>query len=137
MSGRPRRRRSGAAALLVAGALAGAGCTTVGEVTNLAEPRCAEELRSGLAGILAQQGETAEAAGRLAERSVETLAAGELGPRPFLLAAPSGTDYSFFVEVKDGRCLLRLYGRQKGFVSYTNNLTYIATRDLPSCACSG
>lgn len=36
----------------------------------------------------------------------------------------------FFVERKGEECLLRLYGRQKGFTRYTNNLTYIRTRDL-------
>ena len=40
------------------------------------------------------------------------------------------------IERKDDACLLRLYGRQKGFVSYTNNLTYIATRPLTACACA-
>ncbi len=60
----------------------------------------------------------------------------DYGPRPFLVASPSGTDYTFFVQEKKPICLLRLYGRQKGFWSYTNNLTYIATRPLPNCACS-
>ena len=58
-----------------------------------------------------------------------------MGPRPFLVASPSGTDYAFFVERKDDACLLRLYGRQKGFVTYTNNLTYIATQPLAPCRC--
>jgi hypothetical protein len=39
------------------------------------------------------------------------------------------------VERKDDACLLRLYGRQKGFVAYTNNLTYIATQPLAACRC--
>jgi hypothetical protein len=52
------------------------------------------------------------------------------------LAAPSGVDHSFFVERKGASCVLRLYGRQKGFVSYTNNLTYIATEPLAPCQCT-
>jgi hypothetical protein len=39
------------------------------------------------------------------------------------------------VEKKKDACLLRLYGRQKGFVSYTNDLTYIATEPLAPCEC--
>jgi hypothetical protein len=39
------------------------------------------------------------------------------------------------VEKKKSGCLLRLYGKQKGFTSYTNNLNYIATRPLPDCLC--
>ena len=57
-------------------------------------------------------------------------------PRPFLVASSSGTDYSFFVEKKKSGCILRLYGRQKGFVSYTNDLTYIDSRPLSGCACA-
>ena len=64
------------------------------------------------------------------------LASGELGPRPFTLLAPSGVDYAFFVEADGKECVLRLYGRQKGFVSYTNNLTYIASRTLAGCVCA-
>jgi hypothetical protein len=67
---------------------------------------------------------------------VSTLTAYDLGPRPFAIAAPSGTDYRFFVQRKGEACVLNLYGRQKGFVSYTNNLTYIATQDLSDCTCA-
>ena len=59
-----------------------------------------------------------------------------IGPRPFLVASPSGADYSFFVQRMDGACALRLYARQKGFVSYTNNITYIATETLGPCRCA-
>jgi hypothetical protein len=52
-----------------------------------------------------------------------------------MVGAPSGSDYAFFVQKKGSECLLRLYGRQKGFVRYTNNMTYIATRKLPPCRC--
>jgi len=59
----------------------------------------------------------------------------QLGPRPFVVSSSSGADYEFFVQKKKQGCLLRLFGRTKGFTSYTNNLTYIATRPLPGCAC--
>jgi len=89
-----------------------------------------------LAKVLENEGEAAPVAERLAESSTAALQTGELGPRPFLVASSSGVDYSFFVEKKGARCLLRLYGRQKGFVSYTNNLTYIATEPLAPCECA-
>ena len=53
-----------------------------------------------------------------------------------MVSAPSGTDYSLFVEPTDEGCLLRLCGRQKGFTSYTNNITWIETRPLPACRCT-
>jgi len=112
-----------------------AGCTTVAELSNLKEEQCGASFESSLTSILTEQGEKDDVAATLAHRTNLLLTTAELGPRPFLAAAPSGTDYSFFVEKKRDRCLLRLYGRQKGFVSYTNNLTYISTRELPGCMC--
>jgi hypothetical protein len=111
------------------------GCTTVAQVTNLTEGQCTASLESGLVSILTEQGEKDETAASVAHRTRQMLATTELGPRPFVVASPSGTDYTFFIQKKRNRCLLRLYGRRKGFTSYTNNLTYIATRELSGCAC--
>jgi len=121
--------------LVLAAAVLSAGCNTVAQVTNLADASCGATFESQLSSVLIEQGETAEAAALLAKHTFLILTTAQLGPRPFLVAAPSGTDYSFFVQKKSDRCLLRLYGRQKGFVSYTNDLTYIATRELAGCAC--
>lgn len=93
-------------------------------------------MHRGLSEILAEQGENADAAAALAQDTLAQLARGARGPRPFLVEAPSGTDYVFFVDKKADGCLLRLYGRRHGFVSYTNNLTWIATRPLPGCECA-
>jgi len=93
-------------------------------------------MRHGLSDILGDQGETIEASESLAQRTVAALTQGARGPRPFQVVAPSGTDYVFFVDKKTGGCLLRLHGRRHGFVSYTNNLTYIATRPLSDCECA-
>jgi hypothetical protein len=110
-------------------------CTTVAHVTSLPEPACRASVERGFATILQGQGESTEVGMRIASSATGLLAQG-IGPRPFVLASPSGADYSFFIERKDGTCLLRLYGRQKGFVSYTNNLTYIATEPLAPCQCA-
>jgi len=112
------------------------GCTSVAQITTLSEPPCQETAVKALATILQAQGETPEAAQELAGSTVTMLQSHGLGPRPFLVAAPSGVDYSFFVQRKSAGCLLRLYGRQKGFVSYTNNLSYIATEPLAPCQCA-
>ena len=113
------------------------GCATVARVTNLSTATCSAELQRSLSSILVEQGESVEASDSLAKRKLATLSNPELGPRPFAISAPSGTDYGFFVQKKSDACLLRLYGRHHGFVSYTNNLTYIATRPLASCECAG
>jgi hypothetical protein len=112
------------------------GCASVAQVTNLGEPACRAHVQRAFGTILAEQGESQEAASQCAERAVEAMVRRNLGPRPFLVAAPSGIDYTFFVQKRSEQCVLRLYGRRKGFVSYTNNLTYIATRELGSCVCS-
>lgn len=106
------------------------------KVTNLSEDSCRASFTSHLSSVLSQQGEKPEAADALAVKTASTLITYDLGPRPFAIAAPSGTDYRFFVERKGTDCVLTLYGRRKGFVSYTNNLTYIATEVLPDCTCA-
>ncbi len=120
---------------LTAAAILLAGCTTVAQVTNLTEARCNASFEESLSSILVEQGEKKDIADILAHRTYLMLSRAELGPRPFLVASPSGVDYSFFIQRKSELCLLRLYGRQKGFTSYTNNLTYISTRELPDCSC--
>jgi hypothetical protein len=120
---------------LVAMSICAAGCASVSMVTNLAEPNCRGSFDGAMTAILVEQGEPVSASTRIAMDSSAVLARGTVGPRPFYVAAPSGTDYSFFVERADAGCLLRLYGRQKGFLAYTNNLTYISTRPLPPCRC--
>jgi hypothetical protein len=117
-------------------ALAEVACTSVGHVTSLGDPACAMEFEVQLGSILVDQGERPEVAIQLASQSRRALALGNFGPRPFLVSSSSGTDYSFFVQAASSGCLLRLYGRQKGFMTYTNDLTYIATRPVMTCTCA-
>lgn len=112
------------------------GCATIARVSNLTDTACESTFSGAVSAILVEQGEKPEIAGTLANRAVKIMLRADYGPRPFFVASPSGTDYTFFVQAKKPVCLLRLYGRQKGFWSYTNNLTYIATRPLPNCLCS-
>ena len=112
------------------------GCTSVAQITTLSDPACRTTLSSALAKVFESEGESAGVAEELAESTTAGLETWGLGPRPFMVASPSGVDYSLFVERKNEGCLLRLYGRQKGFVSYTNNITYIATEPLGPCQCS-
>lgn len=134
--GRGFRGAAFSAVALAVGLPALCGCTSVGQVTNLSEDVCASGFSEAMASILVEEGEKPEVARDLASRTTSVLRLGGLGPRPFLVSSPSGTDFSFFVEPKKEACLLRLYGRQKGLVSYTNDLTYIATRPVPPCRCT-
>jgi len=111
-----------------------AGCTTVAQV-DLTQDSCRASFEDAISAILVEQHETPDVAAQLAAATREQLQRTQFGPRPFLISSSSGADYEFFVEKKSSGCVLRLYGRQKGFTSYTNNLTYIATRPLPDCAC--
>jgi len=130
------RRATGFGLLTLAAASLPIGCTSVAEVTNLTESTCQVSFQAEMAAVLRAEGETPENATALSYSAITMLAPADFGPRPFLVAAPSGTDYSFFVEKTKKSCILRLYGRQKGFVSYTNNLTYIESRPLPGCSCA-
>ena len=120
-----------AVALLVVG-----GCATVTQVTTLSDQNFRHMFVDRRSSILVEQGEKQEVAEKLAESTMNVLSTGSLGPRPFLVASPSGADYGFFVEQKSSDCLLRLFSRQKGFTWYRNNLTYIATRPLTGCMCA-
>ncbi len=121
--------------MLTASSILLAGCATVAQVTNLAEAPCNASFEGALSSILTEQGEKKDIADSLAHRTYLMLSSAELGPRPFVVPSPSGTDYFLFIQKKPESCLLRLYGRQKGFMSYTNNLTYISTRELSGCSC--
>ena len=120
-----------AAAILVVG-----GCATVAQVTSLSDQNCRHTFEDQVSSILVEQGEKQEVADKLAEFTTTVLLTGALGPRPFLVASPSGADYGLFVEQKSSDCLLRLFSRQKGFTRYRNNLTHIATRQLDGCMCA-
>ena len=112
------------------------GCATVAQVTTLSDQNCRHTVVDRMSSILVEEGEKQEVADKLAESTTAVLSTGSLGPRPFLVASPSGADYGFFVEQKSSECLLRLFSRQKGFTRYRNNLTYIATRQLDGCMCA-
>lgn len=104
--------------------------------SNLNDPACQTSLETELVAVLVGQRETPENATALAQRTAKILTLADLGPRPFFVASSSGTDYSFFVDKTKSGCNLRLYGRLKGFVSYTNDLTYIDSRPLQGCSCA-
>ncbi|MEO7860002.1 MAG: hypothetical protein ABIU05_06080 [Nitrospirales bacterium] len=112
------------------------GCATVAQVTTLSDQNCRHMFVDRMSSILVEQGEKEEVAEKLAESTTTVLSTGSLGPRPFLVASPSGADYGFFVDQKSSDCLLRLFSRQKGFTRYRNNLTYIATASLDGCMCA-
>ena len=120
-----------AVAILVVG-----GCTTVAQVTTLSDQHCRQTFEDRMSSILVEEGEKQDVAEKLAESTTTVLSIGSLGPRPFVVASPSGADYGFFVEQKSSDCLLRLFSRQKGFTRYRNNLTSIATRSLTGCMCA-
>ena len=124
---------AGAAVWLLGWAI---GCATVAQVTTLDDPTCKSMVQEQLSAVLVEQGEKPEVAERLAVNTTAVLATGALGSRPFGVSSSSGADYSFFVQQKGSECLLRLYGRQKGFTRYSNNLTYIASRSLDVCRCA-
>ena len=110
-------------------------CASVAQVDNLSDASCSNQFEQSLTSILTTQHEKPEVAQGLAHRTYLVLTRVDFGPRPFYVSSSSGTDYTFFIDKKRDRCLLRLYGKQKGFMSYTNNLTYIETRELSSCSC--
>ncbi|MGZ9138296.1 MAG: hypothetical protein ACXW38_00780 [Nitrospira sp.] len=123
-------------AFSLAVALTASGCASVAKLTNLSEESCHTSFTHHLSSILTQEGEKFEIADALAHKTVSTLTTHDLGPRSFAIAAPSGTDYRFIIDQKGADCVLTLFGRRKGFISYINYLTYIATEIVPDCTCA-
>ena len=101
------------------GAVFLSGCATVAQVTTWSDEACRRQVTDQLHSILADEGERADVAHRVAVNTTVVLSTGSLGP-----------------QRKGEDCLLRLYGRRKGFIRYTNNLIYLATRPLDACACA-
>ncbi len=103
-------RRLLAASLAVV--LTVSGCASMTKVTNLSEESCRTSFTSQLSAILTAQGEKPGSSDALAHKTVATLTTYDLGPRPFAIAAPSGTDYRFFIDRKGTDCVLTLFGRR-------------------------
>ena len=80
------------------------GCATVAQVTTLSDQNCRHTFVDRMSSILVEQGEKQEVAEKLAESTTAVLSTGSLGPRPFVVASPSGADYGFFVEQKPSDC---------------------------------
>lgn len=119
----------------LAALIVSAACLTNAAIINLDDASCRSALARAISTILVGQKEPPEIADRLAADAVETMDPTEIRFRPLSVSSPSGTDYIFVVRLKSSGCLLRLYAREKGSWSYTNNLTYIATEPLPGCKC--
>ncbi len=124
-----------AAPAILAALMIFSGCATIGEL-DLSDEKCAADFRSQIAAILVSQGEKREEAEALGQRAAVEIGFGNPGLRPFVVGSRT-TDYTFFVQKKRSGCLLRLLSRQRGFTAYTNDVTYIETRTLPACRCSG
>lgn len=130
-----RRMRGTNALLATVIMLSTLSCTTMAKVTNVREQPCQGTFATALSEILRAEGEPAEHAQRVIDNAAVLGAAFDYGPRPFTVQSRSGADYSFFVEKKGERCLLQLFSRRKGYMRYTNNLTYIQSQELPGCQC--
>jgi hypothetical protein len=110
-------------------------CVSIGRITNLQERPCADSLQQRVTQVLIAQGEPPQYAAQAAQHTLWILANGYIGRRPFLASTPDA-DYGFFIELRQQHeCLLRLFSIHKGFWRYTNNLTYIDTREVPTCFC--
>lgn len=133
--GRGRRTVRALAALLSVTLSAGACSPNVARLLNPEYPRCQRSLREALAITLVGQGETDEVAEKLADDTVQALAAVDLGAKPFKVTSPSGVQYGYLFEREDDRCLLRMVAWQLATVQVSDNVRYLASRPLPGCGC--
>lgn len=123
-------------ALLAAAAVALAGCATPTRIDNPADSACQRSVQEALSGILAGQGEPPSAYEPAVAQITEPGHLWQLSSRPFVLRTASSADYGFFVARSGDACELRLFMRARGSVRYTNNLTWIDSRQLSGCRCT-
>ncbi len=109
-------------------------CASVGKITNQDDSECLKNFQTQLALVMTEEGEPQLSAQRIASKIVAGLSFHPLGRRIFLVEGED-TDYSFFIQNNNGQCVLRLVRTRKGFTTYTNNLTYINSKDIPICRC--
>ena len=121
---------------LAVASLASTACTSVAYWSISGADPCAGTFQDQLASVLVEQGGSPRSPRISRVKPVQPSLVRIWGRAWFLVSSPSGADYTFLVQRKHAGCLLRLYGRQKGFVRYTNNLTYISTRALAGCNCA-
>jgi hypothetical protein len=93
------------------------GCTTVAQVTTLAEESCRRAMQDQLESILTEEHEPSELANRLAVNTTTVLATGTLGLRPFGISSPSGADYTFFIQPQGRRMSIATVRAAEGFYS--------------------
>lgn len=125
-----------AAALPVLAGLALSGCASTARIDNPADAACQRSAQEALSGILAGQGEPPSAYEPAVAQIIEPGHLWQLSSRPFVLRTASAADYGFFVGRDGEACVLRLFMRARGNVRYTNNLTWIDTRQLSGCRCT-
>lgn len=121
--------------LTLALALPACSVSSVAQLLNPGYPRCQQSLRKAFAVTLVGQGERADVAEKLADDTVQALAAVDLGQKAFKVTSPSGVQYGYFFEREDDRCLLRMVAWQVGGLQYADAVHYLATRPLPGCGC--
>jgi len=137
--GRPVHSLLGWVLALVAATLSGCSALSwvaplYGQLSNYADPVCAQSFSTELLAALKGQGETAEDATDAAGRALRIFSRkGE--PEQFEAASSSGVSYWFDFEPKTGGCRLRLYARQKGGAITSNTITYYAKRQMTGCIC--
>jgi hypothetical protein len=115
---------------------ASAACMSAARATNFEDASCRSTLAKAISTILAGQGEQPEIADWLGADALQGSDPAGLRAKGFSVSSPFGTDYKFILQRKGESCLLRLYRREKGSRSTTNDLTFLATEPLPGCLCS-
>jgi hypothetical protein len=112
----------------------------ISRVTNLSDSACKDSFSQQLASALVKQGETTVAANEMSKDTMSALSYSRT-PKMFYAFSPSDLRYGFFVQNREGGCVLRLYERQKRVfgnkkATLTNGVNYFATGQLAGCSCS-
>jgi hypothetical protein len=107
--------------------------------TNLSDPACRHSLSAQVASVLVKEGETGDAARKMATDVFQNLWY-QTEPAPFFAFSPGGMRYGFFLQETEFGCVLRLYERRQMLGNHglrsMDTLDYLASRTVLYCSCS-
>ena len=108
-------------------------------LTNLSDAACRHSLSAQVASVLEKEGETGDAARKMATDVFQGLWY-QTEPAPFFAFSPGGFRYGFFLQETEFGCVLRLYERRQMIGDHglrsMDTLDYLASRTVLYCACS-
>jgi hypothetical protein len=112
------------------------GCMgTPARMPDIASQACRAGFSDAIAAMLVEHDERPDVARRAADRAVESIIDADLGPRGFEVSTNYPADYDMIVTLDKSRCVLTLFGLNKGGMSISGTVP-IESKPFSGCLCT-